>query len=184
MRLNCRPAILLAALCLACTALLSSCPKQESAADTNGAMSPAADTQAPSADSGAAAGSEGASNPVEQQQMADASGEKVPQPGPDTTKDEQNAPAVEMNPEDLYKAGNCTMCHGADQNGSPLGPPLRHLKDNWTVDNMILYFKDPATYSDNDPRLKENKSKYSVPMPPVRLADDRLRKLAEWLMEK
>lgn len=166
--------------------VLNGCPRQQPADD--GAASSAAG--AATADSAPATGGEDAAaqspatNPVEQQEHADAAPDKVPQAGPDTTESEQKEPRKAMTAEEVFKVGNCAMCHGQDLNGTPLGPPLKGVKANWDVPKLLAYFKDPATYADNDPRLAANKGKYSVPMPPQRLPDAELTTLAEWLLEQ
>ncbi|MCC7478757.1 cytochrome c [bacterium] len=169
--------------------LCTACPKQQAQdegqtpAGAAGSADSTAASGAAATDSPAAAG-ETPDTPMEQQEAADASGDKVPQAGPDSTKDEMEAPRTMLTAEELYKSGNCGMCHGQDQNGTPLGPPLRDLKANWDVPKLVAYFKDPAGYAANDPRLSANKGKYSVPMPPQRFPDNELSALAEWLLEK
>ncbi len=170
--------LLLAALCTAC-------PKQQAEGGADGTSGADSATTAPGGTaSNDAPATEKPDTPMEQQEKADASGDKVPQAGPDSTKGEMEAPRTMLSAEEIFKSGNCGMCHGQDQNGTPLGPPLRDLKANWDVPKLIAYFKDPAGYAANDPRLSQNKGKYSVPMPPQRFPDAELTALAEWLLEK
>jgi mono/diheme cytochrome c family protein len=111
----------------------------------------------------------------------------IPQPGPDPTENELAAAEADNSSKsgsELYTASNCALCHGADRNGSALGPPLRKLKANWTAEEMVKFFKDPSNYAANNPRLAADKGKYSVPMQPLRIADADQLRLAQWLLEQ
>lgn len=67
----------------------------------------------------------------------------------------------------LYVLANCTTCHATDGRGTPLGPPLRGLAENWTRESLVAYFRDPKGAIETDQRLKTLSLNFSMHMPPV-----------------
>ena len=66
--------------------------------------------------------------------------------------------------ERVYAAQGCALCHGGDGSGTALGPTLHGKAPHWTRENLVLYLKAPIAYAEKDPRLAEQKKKYSLPM--------------------
>jgi cytochrome c2 len=73
----------------------------------------------------------------------------------------RNAPRGEV----VYSSVGCTMCHGGSGEGSALAPPLAGSKARWERAALLEYLKNPTEYAAKDPRLAEQKKKYSIPMP-------------------
>ena len=65
-------------------------------------------------------------------------------------------PAVEINGALLLKNFGCLNCHGADLEGSSMGPKLTGLSEFWNRDRLINYLRNPNSFMDSD-RFKEFK---------------------------
>jgi cytochrome c2 len=80
-------------------------------------------------------------------------------------------------------ANQCSMCHQRDGSGSALGPTLHGKKGFWTRPALIAYLKDPAATIEKDPRLKAQKTKYSLPMTTFKmLPEPALERLADHVL--
>jgi mono/diheme cytochrome c family protein len=168
-------------LCTLLAALLGGCPQRVPQYPSTASLPPGDAAQEPAASGGAAAPDDAANGGGK----GAARGEPtIPQPGPDPTEEELAEPPPAKTGDELYVAGNCHVCHGADRNGSSLGPPLRKLAANWSAEEMVKYFKDPGNYAASDPRLSEHKGKYQMVMPPLRIPDADQLRLAQWLLEQ
>lgn len=66
--------------------------------------------------------------------------------------------------ERVYAAQGCSLCHGSDATGSSFGPTLHGKAKFWTREKLVAYLKAPVAYAESDPRLAEQKKKYSMPM--------------------
>ncbi|MFN0006934.1 MAG: c-type cytochrome [Planctomycetota bacterium] len=64
----------------------------------------------------------------------------------------------------VYDAQGCALCHGSDAAGTSLGPTLHGKASLWTREKIVEYLKAPIAYAEQDPRLREQKKKYSLPM--------------------
>ena len=85
-----------------------------------------------------------------------------------------------------YKTFVCAACHGLDRKGTQNGPPVVSLAENWTLDELLEYLRDPKSYREKNPRLQELAGKYvGVVMPPYEtVSQEDLKRLAAWLLEK
>jgi len=66
--------------------------------------------------------------------------------------------------ERVYAAQGCALCHGSDGAGSSFGPTLHGKARYWTREKLVAYLKAPVAYAEADPRLAEQKKRYSLPM--------------------
>lgn len=64
----------------------------------------------------------------------------------------------------VYDAQGCALCHAGDATGTSLGPTLHGKASFWTREKLVEYLKAPVAYAEQDPRLREQKKKYSLPM--------------------
>jgi len=85
----------------------------------------------------------------------------------------------------LYRQAGCVACHGSKGEGTMLGPVLSGLSAHWNREDLARFFADPDSFVASVPRIAEQKSKYSMAMPPApSLSDaDRLA-LADWLLQR
>ena len=86
----------------------------------------------------------------------------------------------------LYRTFACVTCHGLDRKGTRNAPPLVSLTENWTLDEILKYLRDPKSYREKDPRLQEMAKNYTaLTMPPYEsVPQEELKRLAAWLLEK
>ena len=75
----------------------------------------------------------------------------------------RNTPVAPIG-EKVYAAQGCSLCHGSDGAGSSFGPTLRGKARFWTREALVEYLKAPVEYAAQDPRLAEQKERYSLPM--------------------
>lgn len=66
----------------------------------------------------------------------------------------------------------CSQCHLAEGQGSPLGPSLHGKKDAWTREKLVAYLKDPPGFAARDPRLSTQGKRYSLAMPTFKMLSD------------
>ena len=66
--------------------------------------------------------------------------------------------------EQVYATQGCALCHGGDGGGTSLGPTLRGKASHWTREKLVAYLKAPVAYAEADPRLAEQKKRYSLAM--------------------
>jgi mono/diheme cytochrome c family protein len=62
----------------------------------------------------------------------------------------------------LYASQGCALCHAQDGTGTSFGPTLHGKKSFWTREKLVQYLKNPAAYAESDPRLVEQKKKFSA----------------------
>ena len=85
--------------------------------------------------------------------------------------------------EKVFAAQGCALCHGADGEGTSFGPTLRGKAPFWTREKLVLYLKAPVAYADKDPRLAEQKKRYSMPMRQFdKVPDDELAAVADYVL--
>jgi mono/diheme cytochrome c family protein len=65
---------------------------------------------------------------------------------------------------DVFKSQACSTCHGPDGAGTPFGPPLQGTKGFWTREKLVEYLKNPAAYTEKDPRLSAQAKRFTLPM--------------------
>lgn len=89
------------------------------------------------------------------------------------------------NPETLYVDLGCPRCHGFQLEGNRYGPTLEGLSEHWdSAQEVVTYFRDPATIVENDARLKAQDSEYNLKMQPLTTnSDEDLEILAAWLLK-
>jgi mono/diheme cytochrome c family protein len=85
---------------------------------------------------------------------------------------------------ELFLTQGCSNCHGPDGAGMPgFAPTLHGKKSFWTREKLVAYLKDPKTYREKEPRLKEQGRPYSLAMPPsIALTPDELGRLADHVL--
>ncbi len=94
---------------------------------------------------------------------------------------EKSAPRGEV----VYSSLGCAMCHGGAGEGTALGPSLSGAKANWEKPSLVAYFKNPTEYAARDPRLAEQKKKYSMMMPKYDTQPDaQLEALADFVLSR
>ncbi len=73
---------------------------------------------------------------------------------------------------EVYVAAGCDECHGLDLKGTRTGgPPLSGTRKHWDVDRLLLYFANPDSVADANPRLAELRSYYESGMAPLQWTD-------------
>jgi hypothetical protein len=78
---------------------------------------------------------------------------------------------------EAYLAAGCDECHGVDLKGTRTGgPPISGTRSHWDVDRLLVYFANPDSVADADPRLRELRSYYESGMAPLKLADPEARR--------
>ncbi len=92
-------------------------------------------------------------------------------------------PAVEIDGALLLKNFGCLNCHGADLEGSSMGPKLTGLSEFWNRDRLINYLRNPNSFMDSD-RFKEFKKIFpNMIMPAYGNKDVKdLGKIADYLL--
>ncbi len=71
----------------------------------------------------------------------------------------EEAQTGELTGLDLMRQTGCLNCHGANLDGSTMGPALTGIKSHYTKDQLIAYLKDPASFAENE-RIKEFKTRF------------------------
>ncbi len=78
---------------------------------------------------------------------------------------------------EVYLAAGCDDCHGVDLKGTRTGgPPISGTRKNWDIASLLVYFSNPDSVADSDPRLRELRSYYESGMAPLKWADPEGRK--------
>jgi hypothetical protein len=73
---------------------------------------------------------------------------------------------------EVYVAAGCDECHGLDLEGTRTGgPALSGTREHWTVDELLLYFANPDSVAEVNPRIGELRSYYESGMAPLKWAD-------------
>lgn len=66
---------------------------------------------------------------------------------------------------ELYRLQGCVTCHGANGHGTGMAPDLRGMERHWTREKLVEYLANAPEYIRRDPRLLEQKKRYSLNMP-------------------
>jgi cytochrome c2 len=83
----------------------------------------------------------------------------------------------------VYDAQGCALCHAGDGSGTGLGPTLHGKASQWTREKLVAYLKAPVAYAEKDPRLAEQKKKYSLPMRAFdKVPEDELASVADFVL--
>ncbi|MGQ9644591.1 MAG: c-type cytochrome [Ignavibacterium sp.] len=87
--------------------------------------------------------------------------------------------------EQLMNNFGCLNCHGANLEGTPMGPALVNLKELWSRDNLINYLRNPNSFM-SQKRFQEYREKYpNMLMPAYGNKDVKdLGKIADYLLTK
>lgn len=87
--------------------------------------------------------------------------------------------------EQLMSNFGCLNCHGANLEGTPMGPALVNLKELWNRDNLINYLRNPNSFM-SQKRFQEYREKYpNMLMPAYGNKDVKdLGKIADYLLSK
>jgi len=86
---------------------------------------------------------------------------------------------------EVYVAEGCPACHGRERQGGSMGPDLRRVRRNWSVDELVDYLADPAVHRQREPRLQRLSRRYSAQMPAfAALPEARRRALAAYLSSR
>jgi len=73
---------------------------------------------------------------------------------------------------EVYLAAGCDDCHGVDLKGTRTGgPPISGTRKHWDVEQLLVYFSNPDSVADADPRLRKLRSYYESGMAPLKWAD-------------
>ena len=88
----------------------------------------------------------------------------------------------QMTGAELFLA-NCARCHGRAGEGSFLAPNIKGASEHWTVDQLVIYIRDPQKVIAEDERLRAQGQQYSQRMPAFpQLSPDQRAKVAEWVL--
>lgn len=82
----------------------------------------------------------------------------------------------------LFVSYTCSQCHRHEGQGGPLGPPLRGLSERWAREDLARYLRDPKSFVDKDGRLQALARNYNMQMPGIRIDDERLAKLLDYVL--
>ena len=73
---------------------------------------------------------------------------------------------------EVYLAAGCDECHGVDLKGTRTGgPPITGIRKHWDVESLLLYFANPDSVAEEDPRLRKLRSYYESGMKPLDWTD-------------
>ena len=93
--------------------------------------------------------------------------------------------AAEQTPETLITNLGCVNCHGADLNGTTVGPSLKMVKEYWNRDALINYLRSPVSYSRDERFTKYQQEFPNVVMPSFSNVDVKeLGKIADYLLNQ
>lgn len=83
----------------------------------------------------------------------------------------------------MFRKSGCVSCHGADLQGTKVGPALASVKTYWDRDALINYLRNPSAYSGDD-RFEAYRNKYkNIVMPAYSNLDVKdLGKMADYLL--
>jgi cytochrome c2 len=102
---------------------------------------------------------------------------------------ENPVPQTDMSSEvvtgyELIRRLGCTSCHGAELNGSRMGPDLSSAKDFWSRDQLINYLRNPNSFMDSERMQQYKKDFPGIIMPPFNHVDVKdLGKVADYLLQ-
>jgi cytochrome c2 len=73
----------------------------------------------------------------------------------------------------IFLAQPCPTCHGRNRRGTNIGPPIRGLRRHWTARRLAAFLHDPASFKQDDPRLRTISEHYRTDMPSPILRDEK-----------
>lgn len=83
---------------------------------------------------------------------------------------------------DVYVGMGCLQCHGFRAEGLWQGPPLKHLSDRWTREELASYLQNPTEHMARSPRLQELSGRFTANMPAFTMGDRNRERLVEYLL--
>ncbi|MBN2081595.1 cytochrome c [bacterium] len=92
------------------------------------------------------------------------------------------APDPNIDVPELYRTKNCASCHGDNQEGTKLGPPLAGLDRYWEVKELEGFLQSPAYYLEGNKRLVDVGRTYNLLMPPSHMTRPQRYAMAYWLL--
>lgn len=97
----------------------------------------------------------------------------------------QQESSENLSGEQLMNNFGCLNCHGANLEGTAMGPALVNLKEFWRRDDLINYLRNPNSFL-SQKRFKEYREKYpNMIMPSFGNKDVKdLGKIADYLLTK
>lgn len=92
-------------------------------------------------------------------------------------------PLSELTGSELMNTFGCLNCHGANLQGTAMGPELTGLSEFWNRDNLINYLRNPNSFMSSE-RFKEYKKQFpNMMMPSYGNKDVKdLGKIADYLL--
>lgn len=106
-----------------------------------------------------------------------------------TTTVESPVPQTSMSSEvltakELINKLGCVTCHGAELQGTKMGPRLKDITGYWGRDKLINYLRNPSSFEDTE-RFRKFKEQYPGMIMPsfnhIEVKD--LGKIADYLLE-
>jgi cytochrome c2 len=113
------------------------------------------------------------------QQNSSTNNQEVNNPVPQTGMSSANATAPEL----INRLG-CINCHGAELNGTQMGPNLKNIAQYWSRDKLINYLRNPSSYMSSK-RFREYQEQFpNTVMPSFGNIDVKeLGKIADYLLK-
>ena len=97
---------------------------------------------------------------------------------------EEVDPEVVAAGREVFHSEGCVACHGADGEGTRIGPPLDHVSRHWSEPELRRFLADPAGYP-LDGRLARLRSRFAARMPAFTMRDQaRWKALTGFLMSR
>jgi mono/diheme cytochrome c family protein len=89
------------------------------------------------------------------------------------------------NPEDIYASRGCPTCHGANLEGTKMGPELTGLSKYWSKEELVTYMRNTAAFIDNERMVKyqDQYRRYIMPSYDT-LNVKEVRLLADYLLKQ
>jgi len=82
----------------------------------------------------------------------------------------------------LFSAKGCVACHGAQGQGTFMGPPLQQLTEHWKREDLARFFTNPAAATESDARLKQLSRTFRTPMAPIVASESDRLALADFVL--
>jgi cytochrome c2 len=90
----------------------------------------------------------------------------------------------ELSANELINKLGCITCHGAELQGTRMGPSLHSITEYWSRDKLINYLRNPSSFEDTE-RFQKFKEQYPGMIMPafgnIEVKD--LGKIADYLLE-
>jgi mono/diheme cytochrome c family protein len=104
---------------------------------------------------------------------------------PHETTPQTDMSTGEVTAPELITRFGCRGCHGAELEGSRMGPALADLGQHWNRDELINYLRNPNSYMDKD-RFRKYQEQYpGILMPSFSNVDIKdLGRMADYLLTK